>query len=82
MLPDRVIGERGNRSGYDEILFSSEEGVVAMVLQPLRGDAVPWRGWRGCMAHRNRHKVKWLAWGVWFGPRQASGSWIWKWRKG
>jgi hypothetical protein len=42
MLPDRVIGEREKCSRYDEILFSSEEGVVAMVLQPLRGDAVPW----------------------------------------
>jgi hypothetical protein len=38
MLPDRVIGEREKCSRYDEILFSSEEGVVAMVLQPLCGE--------------------------------------------
>jgi hypothetical protein len=44
MMLDRVLGERGNSSGYEGISLGSKIGVVAMAVWSLYGDAVQQRG--------------------------------------
>jgi hypothetical protein len=60
-----VLGVRGNDPVYEGILFSLEEGVVAMVLWPLRGEGGAGARLTGIDKRQSEKCLVWVKAGLW-----------------